>query len=141
MVSYHVSITEYFIIRSWWSHWWKFWCDFSIIKVITYQANINNIQKVYIVMISCQYGLMMVSVNDFFCLFFLKCGGFAESQVWALKLVKSLILTTTFFTFPWFFGTMFLFNTAFKVPVIRKLLATYFTIMFFWSFSFNKMIF
>ena len=25
------------------------------------------------------------SVNDFFCLFFLKYGGFAESQVWALK--------------------------------------------------------
>ena len=26
-----------------------------------------------------------VSVDGYFCLFFLKCGGFAESQVWALK--------------------------------------------------------
>ena len=53
----------------------------------------------------------------------------------------SMKLSTTHLIFPCFFGTMFLFSMVFKVPVIRKLLATYFANAFFWSFTFNKMIF
>ena len=85
-VSYRVSISEYVIIRSWCNHCHHQSNDLSRYRQqrqksisLSSECTLDEILSVWF-----DDGLS-VSTDDVFCLFFLKCGSFGESQVWALK--------------------------------------------------------